>query len=431
MTSIGEKAAVGILVPEFPGQTHGFFWREIKWLETLGFRVEIASTRLPPDGIAARHEWADEARGRASQLTPIGAAGVCGSVVEGIRSWDSLGAVGRGTISLGNGSLARQLRAIGIAGMGLRLKQWCRSRSVRHIHVHSCADSAAIAAMCRACGGPTYSLVLHSPISCFGPNQDLKWSGAEFGVVVSRHVAEELKSLYGDSLPDEMLISSMGFDESVFRRSTPYSPPREGETLRLAACSRVSAGKGIDTLIEVVAALRQSGVDVELQVVGGCDSGPGSTMVRLQELSERLGVHSRVRFLGSCPATRIREVLEDAHLFVTATRQEAIGVAIMEAMAMGLPVVATKVGGIPELIEDGKSGVLVPVDSAEIMADAIVAISRNPGLAVALGNAASERVRSDYTSERSASRLAGVLRRRHPELLTSPSDALETGSQWA
>lgn len=421
MSRKGLQDGLGILVPEFPGQTHGFFWREAKLLESRGIRVEFVSTRLPPDRVAARHQWASEARSRAVQLTPVGVAGAFRSAVEFGRSLSGVAPIARCTSSLECRSVSQRCRGVGLALMGLRLKQWSRDRGVGHIHVHSCADSAVVAAMCRQWGGPSYSLVLHSPISCFGTDQRMKWRGADFGIVVSRHVGDELESLYGEAMPQEVLTSPMGYDETVFNRQVPYQPFRGDGKLRLGACSRVSMGKGIDTLIEVVADLHQSGIDADLQVAGGCDAGPGSTMLRLQQLADQLGVASRIRFLGSCAASQVREMLDSVHLFVTATRQEAIGVAIMEAMAMGLPVVATQVGGIPELIENGRSGVLVPMDAPQAMAQAIRSIISTPNKAEELGRSALERVSRRFSSRCSADRLAEVLLRRHPSLMSRSS----------
>lgn len=410
------QPALGVLVPEYPGQTHGFFWRESQWLRQFGFRVEMVSTRLPTVDAAARHDWAEEARREASYLMPLGGVGVGKVILESLRSLHRCPRLLRRIVGLEAASATDRIRQLALGVMALRLRQDCRLRNIRHLHVHSCADSALLATLCRDAGGPSYSLVLHSPISCFGRNQRAKWSSADFGVVVSNFVGEELRERCGDVLPADILVSSMGFDEEVFVRSMPYRAWTAGEVLRLSACSRVTRGKGIDTLINVVALLNRSGIDAQLEVAGGGDSGVGSFMGECEHLAERMGVGARVRFIGSCSAIRIRDMLEQSHAFVTATRQEAIGVAIMEAMAMQLPVVATRVGGVPELIEDGVSGILVPVDAPQAMADAIRLLVSTAGRMTAVGSAAKSRVRGQFSSRRSAERLAEILRSRHPEL---------------
>ena len=86
---------------------------------------------------------------------------------------------------------------------------------------------------------------------------------------------------------------------------------------------------------------------------------------------------------------------------------------------MALPVVASRVGGIPELIEDGGSGMLVPVDSPQAMTEAICSIVAHPSRAEELGCAAAERVGLEFTSRRSAERLAAVLTGRAPELVSA------------
>lgn len=408
---------LGILIPEFPGQTHGFFWREICWLQRFGLPVEVISTRRPSAIVQSRHEWAPQAQRQAKYLMPLMTRGGINVVQEACRTplASLIGVYTSATLRAS--SIHGRARNVAIAIASMQLRRICRQRHISHLHVHSCADSAQLAALCRQMGGPPYSLVLHSPVSCFGGNQLTKWQGADFGVFVSRYVRDEFSQFYPDALPSKLLISPMGYDENLFIRQKPYVSWNPAEALRLVSCSRVTRGKGIDTLIELVACLRQSGIDARLQIAGGADVNSGDYMLQVQQLAEQLQVADRIEFLGNCSATRIRDVLSGAHIFVTATRQEAIGVAIMEAMAMGLPVVATRVGGIPELIEDGKTGRLVPVDSAQALKDAIVAITESPRLAQELGRAASAHVGRAYTSGRSAERLLSALLEWRPELL--------------
>jgi glycosyltransferase involved in cell wall biosynthesis len=120
-----------------------------------------------------------------------------------------------------------------------------------------------------------------------------------------------------------------------------------------------------------------------------------------------------VTLLGALPEVRVREELERAHVFALASHQEALGVATMEAMAMELPVVVSRVGGVPELVRQGVDGLLVPAQDPSALAAAITTVLTDPELATALGRSGAVRVRESFHSGVSAQRLAerlGALR---------------------
>jgi colanic acid/amylovoran biosynthesis glycosyltransferase len=151
----------------------------------------------------------------------------------------------------------------------------------------------------------------------------------------------------------------MGIDSARFK-FTPREPPNHGP-LRLVTVARLVEKKGVDYAIRAVARLAAAGVDVEYTVVGD-----GPLREKLTQLTEALGLSGRVKLVGSMAHSDIAALLQRSHVMlapsVTASDgdMEGLPVAIMEAMASGLPVVSTVHSGIPELIDDDVNGYLVP-----------------------------------------------------------------------
>jgi len=188
-----------------------------------------------------------------------------------------------------------------------------------------------------------------------------------------------------------------------------------GPAGRAAARSRFGANGEI--VIAVVAALeRRKGQDVLLEALSRVRrersrflcllSGDGSERAALEARAANLGLDASVRFLGYRP--QVADLLAAADVFVMPSRKEGLGVAILEAMAMALPVVASAVGGIPESVEDGRSGILVPPDDPEALAAAFVHLARGPEEARAMGRRGRERVLTHFTMAGMAGRYADL-----------------------
>ncbi|MFD2440096.1 hypothetical protein ACFSS8_08430 [Paracoccus kondratievae] len=143
---------IGFFIPEFPGQTHIFLWRERQALAELGIEADLVSTRPPPRAVAS-HSWAAEAQARTRYLMPLGAEGL-GMIAEFLRSGPSGWARGLGAAFTAEAhGLKARLRMLALLGMGARLKRIAREQGWSHIHVHSCADSANIAMFAERLGG--------------------------------------------------------------------------------------------------------------------------------------------------------------------------------------------------------------------------------------------------------------------------------------
>lgn len=157
--------------------------------------------------------------------------------------------------------------------------------------------------------------------------------------------------------------------------------------------------KGLDRLVDVVPALLQRVPDVHVLIVGDGPERPG-----LEQRVSANGLTGRVHFAGY--RTDIADLLRASDVFVLPTLFDAQPTVIMEAMAAGLPVVSTVITGIPDLIDDGVHGTLVPADDRAALASALIALLEDPARAQALGRAGRERVRREFSMTQQIEKLA-------------------------
>ncbi|GAA1956389.1 exopolysaccharide biosynthesis GT4 family glycosyltransferase EpsE [Agromyces allii] len=395
----------GYLVPEFPGQTHTFFWREIEALRRLGGRPRIISTRKPRHA-RGTHDWAERATAEARYLFPgspislVGAVWLLLSTAVQARLGPVLRESARAHAEFG----VSRSRLLGLVITGAELARLARREGLRHVHVHSCADSAWVALFANLLTGVHYSLTAHGPLRDYGDGQAAKWARASFGFAITNRLRDEITAELDGALPAEFAVAPMGIDPARFSRTTPYRPAIPGSTARIFSCGRLNPSKGHDDLIRAAALLVAGGRDVELVIAGDDDSDSGHRN-RLERLIEASGLSGRVRLLGSVPEAGVRAELERADVFALASHDEPLGVATMEAMAMGVPVVVTGGGGVTELVEDGVTGLLATAHAPWMIAADIARLLDRPDLATRLGAAGHDRVTRSFTSASSAATL--------------------------
>ena len=186
-----------------------------------------------------------------------------------------------------------------------------------------------------------------------------------------------------------------GVDIATFQTATPKTEGR----LRMVTVGALADRKGQEYAIEALARARQAGVDAELTLVG---DGPNEEVLR--DLAARRGVSSDIVFAGLSKDPR--PFLLNADLFVLPSRQEGFSNALLEAMASGLPVIATDVGGNAEALENGVGGRVVPPRDAEALASAIIELARRRPSLPEMGAANRERIERRFSLESSAAKVA-------------------------
>jgi colanic acid/amylovoran biosynthesis glycosyltransferase len=393
---------IGFFAPEFPGQTHIWIWRDISHFQELGVEPALISTRMPPKALIC-HTWTDEAVRMTSYLSPVRPVALLGMLWELTRAGPARWRKCLGACIRAEGlSPAKRLRMAGLALMGAEVVRLARNRGFRHVHVHSCADSANIAMFAHLISGLSYSLTLHGPLRDYGPNQKQKWEHAAFCIVNTRQQLEEVQDQLRDHLPPHIDIAVIGIDQRRFARAQPYQPWQGSGPCRVFSCGRLNAVKGHDDLIRAIALLRQRGLDVRLNIAGEDDSGNGSVRRMLQSMIGDLGLDGVVTLLGVLSEERVIRELLDAHVFALASWAEPLGMATMEAMSACLPVVVTGAGGVREFIDDNVQGLLVEPKSPVQMADGIERVLRDSALASCLADAGKRRIATDFERLRTA-----------------------------
>lgn len=187
------------------------------------------------------------------------------------------------------------------------------------------------------------------------------WRAAAHVVAVSNR----LRDLALETWPDGAVsVIENGVDTELFRPAAPPRGAAPGGPLRAVVVAQLIQRKGIQYLVEAVGGLRTAGRDVQVEVYG---SGPYEP--ELKDRVRALGLSTSVAFRGLTTHNELPRILREADVFVLPSLQEGLPLALLEALASGLPAVATRVGGIPTLLRDGVDGLLVdPADAGGLRA---------------------------------------------------------------
>ena len=245
------------------------------------------------------------------------------------------------------------------------------------VHIHGCRLGQQWVAEWAAARDLPVVYTEHTTLGDWGGPHDADapfaiWAAASALACVSETSRASLQSVL--PAPREIRVA---------RHIVPTPSAVHPEPSTALCVARLSAHKGIDVLLHALALLRSEGVIVPLKI-----AGDGEARSALAALSEELGVSAQVEFLGQVPPDRVAALWAGCAFGVLPSRTEALPLSIVEAMSHGRAVVASSVGGIPELIRGGETGLLVPPGDAAALANAIRRCVANPAFTVQLGHAA-------------------------------------------
>lgn len=204
-------------------------------------------------------------------------------------------------------------------------------------------------------------------------------------IAISRHEAAHLTRI--GVPPDKINVIPNGVDIAEFAGLDRGRA--DGDGLVGLFVGRIDLGqKGLETLVRAMALLPSSH-PFRIRIVGEDWSG----IETLRSLAQRLGIADRMTIVGKLDREALLEEYANAHFLVLPSLFEPFGIVLLEAMATGLPVVASRVGGIPEIVVDGRTGLLVEPGNAHALAEALFRISGDDGLRHSMGREARERVK--------------------------------------
>jgi colanic acid/amylovoran biosynthesis glycosyltransferase len=398
---------VAYIMSRFPKITETFVLYEILAMERLGVHVEIYPLlREHPD---VMHPEAGPLVERA-HYEPFLSRPILAAQFYFLRRKPRayLGAIW--ALLCGTwGSLNFFIGAVGIFPKTVYFAYRMAADGVTHVHGHFASHPAAAAFVIRRLVGIPYSFTAHgSDLHCDRHMLRQKVAEAAFVVAISKYNRELIVAECGEEYRDKTLVIHCGVDTDVFR------PISEGKTrkpahspLTIVCVGTLHEVKGQTYLLEACRLLASRGVYLTCHLVGD-----GPDRAALTRKSAEAGLGGRVHFHGQLTRDGIAQLLRKADVAVAPSvptndgRREGIPIVLMEAMATGLPTVASGISGIPELVEDGRSGILVPPRDAPALAEALERLYSTPLLRKRLSKGGRERVLQEFDLYKNAAALA-------------------------
>jgi len=399
-------APAAYIVSAFPKLSETFILYEVLFLVRAGFDVCIYTLRRirEPARHAAAHQLESRVVRRPFVSTAILRDNLAMAITRPGRYWGTLASLARGMLP----SPHFLLKSLVLWPKAVHYARMMERAGVRHVHVHWATHPATAAFITKRITGIGYSVTAHAhDIYVDQTMLPEKLRAADLIVAISQFNKKLVLELVPDLDPGKIHVIRTGADTTRFR-------PRKGERrpgpIRLLSVGRLAPMKGFSYLIKACAALYKRGLGFELTIVGG-----GKLQTELLRLIDQTGTSDVIRMPGPLSQEDLMPLFADADIFVMPSvvlpsgLKEGIPVALMEAMASGLAVVATRISGIPELVEDEVGGLLVPERQAQALADAIQRLADDESLRERLGRAARTRVESEFDLEDNARKLSRLL----------------------
>jgi len=395
---------IAYLINQYPKVSHSFIRREIAGVEACGIRVarfsiRSCSTELVDEADKLELEQTRVVLGRGMVGLLFGLLNV--ALTRPIRFLQTLWLM----LRLSWCSEQGVLRYLAYLAEACVLLRWFSDLGVTHVHAHFGTNSTTVAMLCRALGGPSYSFTVHGPEE-FDKVKALalaeKVERAAFVVTVSSFGKSQLYRWCAPKQWSKIHVVHCGVDDG-FLAQLPVAVPAEP---RLVCVGRLCEQKGQLLLLEAVHQLAAEGLRFKLVLVGD-----GPLHSEIAALIARLGLQDRVEITGWASSSEVRQHILASRAMVLPSFAEGLPVVIMEALALGRPVITTYVAGIPELVNPGVCGWLVPPGSVEALTAAMRAALQLPVEQLEqMGRAGARRVAQRHDATVEASKLVVLFR---------------------
>ena len=383
---------VGYVLKKFPRLSETFVVNELLGVERAGIDVTVFSLRPADD--EPRHAMLDQLAAPVLELPRLRKVSL-GTMLTDIADRHGSDTADRLAEFMGMIPLDRQTSVL---SQGIALADEVRSRGLQHLHAHFATVAAHTAHVAHVITGVTYSITAHAKdIYRHGIDKQLFRHVVEHSATLvtvcdanEAHIRSEL--LPGSSHP--VVVIPNGLPDDVVE----HLPTVTQRGNSLLAVGRLVEKKGFDVLIDACDELRRRGIEVSCDIAGG-----GDLIDDLAAQIDRLSLGDEVRLLGPVPRERVMELMSTARVLavpcVTGTdgNRDALPTVVLEAMLVGLPVVATPIGGIEEMVRDGREGIIIPERDTTALADAIERLLRDDSEWNRLSAAGPERVAQRFT----------------------------------
>ena len=393
-------------INHYPKVSHSFVRREILALERQGFVVQRIALRGWRDSLPDEEDRQEQKR-----THYVLRGGLWGLLLPTVRAMlrtpSRFFAVAALAVKMSRNSDRPLPYHLIYVAEACRILEWLVGFGSVRLHAHFGTNSAEVAMLVRALGGPPYSFTVHGPDEFLRPiGLDEKIRRSAFVVAISNFGRSQLflRSRHADW--PKVKIVHCGLEKSFYEDAFPTRGPP-----RLICVGRLCEAKGQLLLIEAAALLADKGIAFELVLVGD-----GSMRQEIEDLVQKCELGARVRITGWISSSEVREEILAARALVLPSFAEGLPVVIMEAMALRRPVLSTYVAGIPELVRHGQEGWLVPAGAVKELAEAMEAcLASSIDELRRLGDAAQSRVLVRHCADTEAGKLAELFRARAQE----------------
>lgn len=382
---------VAYLVSRYPAVSHTFIRREVAALRDRGLEVRTFSVRRPADSEVLSPDDRAE-RDRTLYLLPTSAWRLAFAHLRMLAR--------RPRAYAGTLALAQRHRPAGARAALWALFHFVEAvlladaldrGGVTHLHVHFGNAGGTVGFLATRLVRVGFSQTLHGHADFHGPFEPQlgdKIAASRFTACVSQFGRSQALLRSDPEAWDRVRVVRCGVALGRFPRRAAEPP---GPPWVVASVGRLAPEKGHMVLLRAVARLAARDVDVRLVLVG-----EGPERGRIERETARLGLEGRVEMRGALPEPQVRAVLEQAHAFALGSFVEGLPVVLMEAMAIGVPVVAPRITGIPELVEHGRTGFLYACGADDELASALERVLVDRATAASLAEEGRRKVVRDF-----------------------------------
>ncbi len=396
---------VAYLCGEYPRATDTFIRREVFALRNKGFDVSTISIRRPSVREQGTHELESERRTTHYLLPckPVTLVIIHFALLFKLpsRYFKAL-KLALTVRSPGLRAFLYQLFYFAEAGL---LVQHLKKNGVSHIHNHAPDACGYVAMIASELGGFTYSMTLHG-FGIFSEPQ--KWRLREkieralFVICISKHGVSQAMLWSERKNWSKIHVVHCG----VENKAELLMPNSNGQGVNVLFVGRLDHVKGLPNLIEAIEILSLSGQEIHLHIAG---DGPEKN--DLEILISEKGLEDQVTMHGYKAQSELKSLYSEADIFVITSFYEGIPVVLMEAMSYGVPVIAPRITGIPELVQDGVSGMLTTPGDALELAESIRILLKDPKYRENLAVEGIKKVQKDFDLNTETERLMGIMQR--------------------
>jgi len=286
------------------------------------------------------------------------------------------------------------------------LLHWLRSARVDHVHCHFATNATAVAMLCHELGGPTYSFTVHGPHEFDKPEAIAlgeKITRAAFVVAISSFTKSQLLRWCSYKQWSKIHVVHCGVDQLFLSQPHTPLPPHPS----FVCVGRISEQKGHLILLEAISMLAAQGEQFKVVLVGD-----GPLRSDIETLIHQLKLQGYIEITGWATNAEVQRHILNSQVMVVPSFAEGLPVVVMEALALGRPVLATYIAGMAELVTPGLCGWLVPAGSSERLATAMATVLHTPlETLTAMGQAGAQQVAQDHDAALEASKLRQLFQR--------------------